>query len=90
MSEFVFKKNLEKVTEEQEEKLKLLDSKSLSNKDIILKSIKISLKNWKIQVFIQITQIIMHIFSLYLPRENANLINAVISSGNFKSNIYCF
>ena len=83
MSEFVFKKNLEKVTEEQEEKLKLLDSKSLSNKDIILKSIKISLKNWKIQVFIQITQIIMHIFSLYLPRENANLINAVISSGNF-------
>jgi hypothetical protein len=29
MSEFVFKKNLEKVSEEQEEKLKLLDSKSL-------------------------------------------------------------
>ena len=87
MSEFVSKKNLEKVTEEQEEKLKLLESINLSNKDIIVKSIKISLKSWKIQVFIQITHIIMHFFSLYLPRKNANLINAVISSSNF-SQIY--
>ena len=87
MSEFVSKKNLEKVTEEQEEKLKLLESINLSNKDVIVKSIKISLKSWKIQVFIQITHIIMHFFSLYLPRKNANLINAVISSSNF-SQIY--
>jgi ABC-type multidrug transport system fused ATPase/permease subunit len=90
MSEFVRKDIFEKVTDEQEEKLKLLNSKNLSDKDIILKSMKISLKNWKIQMFVQITQFIMHTFSLYLPITNANLIDAVISSRDFTQIYFAF
>ena len=83
MSEFIKKDNLEKTADEQEEKLKLLNSKNLSDKDIILKSLKISLKYWKIQMFFQITQFIIHTFSLYIPITNANLINSIVSSKNF-------
>ena len=90
MSEFIKKDNLEKISDEEEEKLKLLNSRSLSDKDVILKSVKISLKHWKIQVFIQITQFIMHTFSLYIPITNANLIDAVISSMDFQKILTAF
>ena len=84
MSEFISKDDLEETTDEQEEKIKLLlNSQNITDKEIILKSFKLSLKNWKIQIIIQITHFIMHSFSLYFPITNANLIDAVISSKEF-------
>ena len=83
MSEYISKDNLEGITDEQEEKLKLLNNKYLSDKEVIFKSMKLSLKNWKYQTFIQLSHFILHSFSLYLPITNANLIDAVISSKNY-------
>ena len=47
-------KTLEKLKEEVEEKLKKKNIKNLSDKEILFKSAKISLKNWRKSLFRQI------------------------------------
>jgi ABC-type multidrug transport system fused ATPase/permease subunit len=84
MSKFFSKEKLEKISDEQEENLKLLNTKNLTQKEVIIKSIKLSLKNWKVQIFIQVSHMILHFFSLYLPIKNGNLIDVVISSKNIE------
>ena len=55
MSEYISKDKVEKNSDEQEEKLKQLNTKNLSNIETIYKSIELSCKNWKIQLFMQIS-----------------------------------
>ena len=84
MSQYIDKDNIEKISEEQEEKLKLLNNKNLSNIETLYKSIELSCKNWKIQLFMQISHFILNSFSFFLPIKNAKLIDAVISSKNYE------
>ena len=84
MSQYIDKDNIEKISEEQEEKLKLLNNKNLSNIETLYKSIELSCKNWKIQLFMQISHFILNSFSFFLPIKNAKLIDAVISSQNYE------
>ena len=84
MSEYISKDNIERMSDEQEEKLKLLNTKNISNIETIYKSIELSCKNWKIQLFMQISHFILNSFSFFLPIKNAKLIDAVISSKNYE------
>ena len=84
MSKYIDKGNIERMSEEQEEKLKLLNTKNLSNIETLYKSIELSCKNWKIQLFMQISHFILNSFSFFLPIKNAKLIDAVISSKNYE------
>ena len=83
MSQLDLKAKLEKITDEQEENLNSFKIKDLPKKEVIIKSMKLSLKNWKVQVFMQFSHFMLHFFSFYLPIKNGNLIDAIVSSKNF-------
>ena len=78
------KDDLEKEKEKEEERVKSLNIKKLSNKEIIIKSIKISLKNWRQSLYDQFTLLIGQIFSIYLPISKAELIDSCASSKNYE------
>ena len=82
--------NIEKNSINEEEKLKLLNIKKLSNKEIIKKSIKISLKNWRKSVYQQIQIFITQIFSMYLPILKANIIDSISTNKGYDELIYNF
>jgi len=82
--------NIEKNSLNEEEKLKFLNVKKLSNKEIIKKSIKISLKNWRNSVYQQFQMFISQIFSMYLPILKANIIDSISSNKGYDELIYSF
>ena len=69
--------NLEKAGDEEEEKLKKENIKILSNKEILLKSAKISLKNWRKSIYRQVYVFLSQMFSVYLPILKANIIDTI-------------
>ena len=72
----------------EEEKLKFLNLKKLSNKEIIKKSIKISLKNWRKSVYQQFQMFFIQIFSMYLPILKANIIDSISSNKGYDELLY--
>ena len=73
------KKTFDKLKEDEEEKLKKKNIKNLSNREILLKSARISLKNWRKSLFRQIYIFSSHIFSMYLPILKADILDSIIS-----------
>ena len=73
--------NLEKAGDEEEEKLKKENIKILSNKEILLKSAKISLKNWRRSIYRQVYVFLSQMFSVYLPILKANIIDTISTKG---------
>ena len=69
--------NLEKAGDEEEEKLKKENIKVLSNKEILIKSAKISLKNWRKSIYRQVYVFLSQMFSVYLPILKANIIDTI-------------
>ena len=76
--------DIEKNKEEEEDRLKLLNIKQLSNKEIVFKSTKISLKNWRKSVYNQFELLFSQIFSMYLPILKANIIDAISSNSSYE------
>ena len=72
----------------EEEKLKFLNLKKLSNKEIIKKSIKISLKNWRKSVYQQFQMFFTQIFFMYLPILKANIIDSISSNKGYDELLY--
>ena len=72
----------------EEEKLKFLNLKKLSNKEIIKKSIKISLKNWRKSLYQQFQMFFIQIFSMYLPILKANIIDSISSNKGYDELLY--
>ena len=75
--------NIEKTTEEEEDRLKRLNIKQYSCTEIIKKSSKISLQNWKKSVYKQVDLLISQFFSMYLPILKANIIDAISSNKEY-------
>ena len=69
--------NLEKAGDEEEEKLKKENIKILSNKEILIKSAKISLKNWRKSIYRQVYVFLSQMFAVYLPILKANIIDTI-------------
>ena len=76
--------DIEKNKEEEEDRLKRLNIKKLSNKEIVFKSTKISLKNWRKSVYNQFELLFSQIFSMYLPILKANIIDAISSNSSYE------
>ena len=76
--------DIEKNKEEEEDRLKRLNIKQLSNKEIVFKSTKISLKNWRKSVYNQFELLFSQIFSMYLPILKANIIDAISSNSSYE------
>ena len=70
--------------EDKEEEQTQVYNKDLSKKEILIKSSKISLKNWRKSVYKQIDLLINQIFSLYIPIIKANLIDAIATSQKYE------
>ena len=68
---------------DEEESIKKSLIPTFSTKDIIVKSMKISLKNWRQNLFSQIEFFITQIFSIYLPILKANSIDSITTSQTF-------
>ena len=68
---------------DEEESIKKSLIPTFSTKDIIVKSTKISLKNWRQNLFSQIEFFITQIFSIYLPILKANIIDSITTSKTF-------
>ena len=82
--------DIEKNKEEEEDRLKRANIKKLSNQEIVFKSIKISLKNWKKSVYNQVQLFFTQIFSMYLPILKAKIIDAISSNSNYDELIIRF
>lgn len=88
MDNYIDKNILEKIKDEKEEKLKRNNIKKLSKKEILSKSIKISLKNWRKSLFRQIYVFFSQIFSMYLPILKANIIDTIISKNGTYNDVF--
>ena len=62
---------------EEEKKLKEKYLKHYSNKEIILKSLKFALGNWRYNVYNQINSLIDQGFSLYMPIYHSKIVNSI-------------
>ena len=71
------------INKEEKDEEKPIYNKDLSKKDILIKSSKISLKNWRKSVCRQIDLLITQIFSLYIPILKANLIDAIATNQSY-------
>ena len=80
----VSESDIEKNKEEEEDRLRRLNIKQLSSKEIIIKSTKISLKNWRKSVYNQVELFFTQIFSMYLPILKAKIIDAISSNRNYE------
>ena len=89
-SDIISKNDLQKSKEEQEEKIKQLYIKKLSSKEVISKSINISLKNWRKSVFDQIKFLVVQYFLLYIPILKAQLIDSISTSSSYTEVFICF
>ena len=67
----------------EEEKIKQSLTPILSTKELLIKSIKISLKNWRQNLYTQIEFFVLQLFGIYLPIVKANIIDSITSSKTF-------
>ena len=73
--------NEEKIKAEQEQKQKFV--KQYGKCELIRKSLKFSLQNWKYQMYNQINTFIHQMFSIFLPASQAKLVTAITSTKNY-------
>ena len=76
------KENEEIIKAELEQKKKFV--KSYGKIELIRKSLKFSLQNWKYQMYNQLNTFIHQMFSMFMPVTHAKLISAVTSSKNYE------
>ncbi len=62
---------------EEEKKLKEKYLKHYSNKEIVLKSLKFALGNWRYNLYNQINSLIDQGFSLYMPIYHSKIVNSI-------------
>ena len=67
-----------KAKEEKERQLSILNIKTLTDREILLKSFRISLLNWKSNLFNLVKIFVVETLSLYIPILNANLVDSII------------
>ena len=75
------KENEEIIKAEMEQKLKFV--KSYGKCELITKSLKFSLQNWKFQMYNQLNTFINQMFSIFLPASQAKLVTAITSFKNY-------
>ena len=75
------KDNEEIMKAEQEQKQKFV--KQYGKCELIRKSLKFSLQNWKYQMYNQINTFIHQMFSIFFPASQAKLVTAITSTKNY-------
>ena len=75
------KENEEIIKAEMEQKKKFV--KSYGKIELIKKSLKFSLQNWKYQMYNQLNTFIHQMFSIFLPASQAKLVTAITSLKNY-------
>ena len=81
IKKLTFNKKLEE--SEEIKKLKQKHLKHYTTKEIIQRSIKFSLKNWRYNIYTQVQRIIDETCSMILPVYHANIINAITQEKNY-------
>ena len=76
------KDNEEIIKAEMEQKKKFI--KSYGKCELIQKSLKFSLQNWKYQMYNQLNTFINQMFSIFLPASQAKLVTAITSTKNYE------
>ena len=76
------KDNEEIIKAELEQKKKFV--KSYGKCELIKKSLKFSLQNWKYQMYNQLNTFINQMFSIFLPATQAKLVTAVTTTKNYE------
>ena len=76
------KDNEEIIKAELEQKKKFI--KSYGKCELIKKSLKFSLQNWKFQMYNQLSMFINQMFSIFLPATQAKLVTAITNSRNYE------
>ena len=75
------KENEEIIKAEMEQKKRFV--KSYGKIELIKKSLKFSLQNWKFQMYNQLSTFINQMFSIFLPASEAKLVTAITSLKNY-------
>ena len=78
------------IEEEEEEKIKLLHKVNYTNKDIVLKALKINVKNWKNLVLLKLYLFLRDMINIYAPISKAKLIDNIVSLKNFGESLNSF
>jgi hypothetical protein len=81
IKKLTFNKKLEE--SEEIKKLKQKHLKHYTTKEIVQRSIKFSLKNWRYNIYTQVQRIIDETCSMILPVYHANIINAITQEKNY-------
>ena len=76
------KENEEIIKAEMEQKKKFV--KSYGKFELVKKSLKFSLQNWKFQMYNQLNTFISQMFSIFLPATQAKLVTAITSTKNYE------
>ena len=84
------KEKINKEIEEEEEKIKLLHKVNYTNKDILLKALKINVKNWKNLVLLKLYLFLRDMINIYVPISKAKLIDNIASLKNFGESLNSF
>ena len=81
IKKLTFNKKLEE--SEEIKKLKQKHLKHYTTKEIVQRSIKFSLKNWRYNIYTQVQRIIDETCGMILPVYHANIINAITQAKNY-------
>ena len=84
------KEKINKEIEKEEEKIKLLHKVNYTNKDIVLKALKINVKNWKNLVLLKLYLFLRDMINIYAPISKAKLIDNIVSLKNFGESLNSF
>ena len=76
------KENEEIIKAEMEQKKRFV--KSYGKCELIKKSLKFSLQNWKFQMYNQLSTFINQMFSIFLPASEAKLVTAITTLKNYE------
>ena len=85
------KEKIKKTIEEEEEvKIKLLHKVKYTNKEILLKALKINMKNWKNLLILKLYQTLFDMINIYIPISQGKLIDNIASLKNFEESLNSF
>ena len=84
------KEKINKEIEEEEEKIKLLHNINYTNKEILLKALKMNFKNWKNLVLLKLYLILLDMINIYVPISKAKLLDNIASFKNFEESLNSF
>jgi len=83
--DLIQKKDYLELELEQEKKLKAERTRTYTDKEILFRSIKFSLSNWKFMLFFNTTFLIEQYFNIYSPIIKSKMIDAVSVNKNLNS-----